>query len=68
MTHVASAPIPDNLEKFELRSWARALLWRQGELELHDAVDPLPAIGAELGLEADVAQAVMATFFALARR
>lgn len=68
MSYVAKPPIPDNLEKFVLRCWARALLWRTGDFELTEAVDPLPAIASKLGLEADVAQAVMATFFALARR
>jgi hypothetical protein len=68
VSYVANTPIPDNLEKFELICWARAVLWRQGEYELTEAVDPLPAIAAKLGLEADRAQAVMATFFALARQ
>ena len=68
MTYVASAPIPDNLEKFELRCWARAMLWRAGDFELAEAVDPLPAIAAGFSIEPDLAQAVMAAFFALARR
>jgi hypothetical protein len=68
VSYVANPPIPDNREKFELRCWARALLWREGALDLHEAVDALPGLATELGLDTDHAQAVMATFFALARR
>lgn len=68
MPDIPSTPIPDNLEKFELHCWARAFLFREGELGLLEAVDPLVITASKLGINLDLAQSVIATFFALARR
>jgi hypothetical protein len=41
---------------FEARCWARARLYREGELELHDAVDQLQEDAVRYGLVAAVGQ------------
>jgi hypothetical protein len=60
-------PPVDNLEKFALRAWARALLWAEEELTLHQAVDALVPLAEELKIGTDTAQAIMVEFFARAR-
>jgi hypothetical protein len=56
---------------FELRCWARARLFAQGEFDLHDAVDELQAWAERLGLVEqigqDAVQAIMAAAFAEVR-
>jgi hypothetical protein len=63
---------PDPREPFELRAWARARLWRDGEIEdLHDAVDELQVWAERIGLVGaigqDAVQAIMAAAFAEVR-
>jgi hypothetical protein len=62
---------PDPVEAFELRCWARARLYRDGELGLHDAVDELQAAAVAGGLVErigqDAVQAVMSSAFAVVR-
>jgi hypothetical protein len=41
---------PSALEVFTLRCWARARLFAEGELELHQAVDELQAAAERDGL------------------
>ena len=60
-------PPVDNLEKFELRAWARALAWAEEKLTLREAVDALVPLAEELRIDTDAAQAIMAEFFARAR-
>jgi hypothetical protein len=48
-TQNQASPI-DALAVFELRAWARARLWAEGELDLHDAVDALQADAERDGL------------------
>jgi hypothetical protein len=62
---------PPPIDVLELRAWARARLWRIGELDLHDAVDVLQAAAAEYGLVntigQDAVQEIMARAFAAVR-
>jgi hypothetical protein len=62
-----AAPV-DALAALELRAAARARLWAEGELDLHDAVDALQASAERDGLidriGQDAVQAIMATAFA----
>jgi len=51
-------------EVLALRAWARAYLWRIGEYELTEAVDPLAEFAARWGIDTDVAQQIMAEAFA----
>jgi hypothetical protein len=67
-----AAPAPDPLAAFELRCWARARLWRDGEInDLHDAVDALQECAAAWGLVEgigqDRVQAIMSVTFAAVR-
>jgi hypothetical protein len=62
----------DPLAAFELRCWARARLWRDGEIDsLHDAVDELHACAVAWGLVEsigqDAVQWIMSTAFAAVR-
>ena len=56
---------------FRERAEARAILWRTGELALHDAVDVLQDDAVRIGLVAEIAdsaaQAIMADAFAAQR-
>jgi hypothetical protein len=58
-------------EVFELRCWARARLYAEGEYSLHNAVDELQAAAEQSGLVAaigqDAVQEIMATAFAAVR-
>jgi hypothetical protein len=62
---------PSPVEIFIARAEARALLWKTGELELHEAVDELQAAAVASGLVAelgqDEVQAIMAKAFAVVR-
>ena len=65
----ASPPTPSEI--FRLRAEARATLWAAGELDLHEAVDPLQHDAVESGLVAsigqDAVQAIMSAAFARVR-
>ena len=50
-------------EGLGLRAWARAYLWRIGEYELAEAVDPLAEFAARNGIDTDKAQAILAEEF-----
>jgi hypothetical protein len=62
----------DPLAVFEARCWARAHLWSEGELDLHEAVDKLQADAERNGLVASVGQhrvqEIMAAAFAVVQR
>jgi hypothetical protein len=49
------------------RAEARAILWREGYLDLYEAVDKLAADAARDGIRVDVAQAIMAQAFQAVR-
>jgi hypothetical protein len=70
-TQNQASPV-DALAVFELRAAARAPLWAEGELDLHDAVDALQASAERDGLidriGQDAVQAIMATAFAPFRK
>jgi hypothetical protein len=70
LRHPVAAVRADPLKAFELRCWARALLWREGE-SLHEAVDELQANAVRDGLVAsigqDAVQAVLAKAFGAVR-
>ena len=51
-----SAAKADPREVFELRCWARARLYAEGELELHEAVDVLQVAAVANGLVRDIGQ------------
>jgi hypothetical protein len=51
-------------EVLGLRAWARAYLWRIGEYELAEAVDPLAEFAARNGIDTDKAQQILAKAFA----
>jgi hypothetical protein len=54
---IAEAPRPAGaLEVFTLRCWARARLFAEGELELHQAIDELQAAAKRDGLVAKIGQ------------
>jgi hypothetical protein len=57
----------DPIEVFRARAGARALLWKVGEFDLHEAVDKLQADAERDGLidkiGQDEVQAIMATAF-----
>jgi hypothetical protein len=59
------------LEVFIARAEARACLWREGDLDLHEAVDALQAAAVQTGLVGalghDAVQGVMAKAFAAVR-
>jgi hypothetical protein len=61
----------DPREAFAARCWARARLYAEGELDLHDAVDVLQHWGERLGLikqiGQDGVQAMMSEAFAAVR-
>jgi hypothetical protein len=63
-----ATPAPDPLEAFTLRCWARARLYRDGEIDLHDAVDQLQAAAVDYGLVErigqDAVQQIVASAFA----
>ncbi len=63
---------PDPLEVFTARTEARAYLWREGDLDLHEAVDVLQAAAVQTGLAGalgqDAVQAIMAKAFAAVRK
>ena len=65
------AATADPLEVFIARAEARACLWREGELDLHEAVDVLQAAAVQTGLVGalgqDAVQAIMAKAFAAVR-
>lgn len=67
MSLPARNPVTTPIEVFALRCWARARLYAEGELELHDAVDKLQASAETSGLVdahgQDAVQAVMADAF-----
>lgn len=67
MSLAARNPVTTLIEVFALRCWARARLYAEGELELHDAVDELQASAETSGLVdahgQDAVQAVMADAF-----
>ena len=70
MPHAALVPAdagPDPFEAFKLRSWARALLWAEGLLDLHEAVDGLAQAADLCGLDTDTAQSVMSAAFRAVR-
>jgi hypothetical protein len=62
---------PSPIDVLELRAWARARLWRNGELDLHDAVDALQKAAVKYGLvEAigqDAVQEILSAAFAAVR-
>ena len=62
---------PEPIEVFGARAEARAILWRVGELSLHDAVDELQAAAVRDGLVAQIGQdrvqAIMGDAFDAAR-
>lgn len=59
---------PSAQDVFELRCWARARLWREGEFDLPTAVDELQQAAVDSGLVEtigqDAVQAIMAAEFA----
>lgn len=63
--------VPTELEAFEMRCWARARLYAEGELDLFDAVDKLQADAERRGLVAepgqDAVQAIIAAAFRAVR-
>jgi hypothetical protein len=59
---------PDPLDAFELRCWARARLYRDGELDLHDAVDELQRAAVAGGLVEQHGQDHVQEIMALAFR
>jgi hypothetical protein len=67
-TDVSNSARPSALENFVIRSWARAYLYGNGELSLHEAVDVLQQQAESSGLVKhlgqDVVQALMAVEFA----
>jgi hypothetical protein len=71
MTSLAAKPVAKAgpLEVFVARAEARACLCREGDLDLHEAVDALQAAAVQTGLVGalgqDVVQAVMARAFAV---
>jgi hypothetical protein len=54
--HIAETPRADPLKVFTLRCWARAMLWQAGEMDLHEAVDPLQSAAVASGLVAELGQ------------
>ena len=50
-------------EVLGLRAWARAYLWRIGDYELAEAVDPLAEFAAMHGIDTDQAQQILAEEF-----
>jgi hypothetical protein len=62
---------PSPLAVFTLRCWARARLFAEGEIDLHEAVDQLQANAVRTGLVKqigqDAVQAIMAETFAAVR-
>jgi hypothetical protein len=70
--HPPQATSVDVLAAFQLRCWARAWLFSEGELELHDAVDELQLSAVRDGLVAaigqDRVQAMIADAFGAVRR
>jgi hypothetical protein len=71
LRHPVAAARADPLKAFELRCWARALLWREGEIDLHEAVNELQASAVRDELVAsigqDAVQAVLAKAFGAVR-
>jgi hypothetical protein len=65
--NVDSNDPPDNLKVFVARCAARALLWQADALSLHDAVDELERARQQLGIDADIAELMMACAFAAVR-
>jgi hypothetical protein len=63
----ARAARPTALEVFIIHCWARARLWAEGELSLHEAVDVLQELAERAGLVAligqDAVQAILAAEF-----
>jgi hypothetical protein len=51
-----TAPAVDPVEVFELRAWARAVLFFIGEIDLQQAIDPLQAAAERDGLIASIGQ------------
>jgi hypothetical protein len=51
-----AATRPTKLEVFELRCWARARLYAEGEYDLHEAVDVLQADAERDGLVDEIGQ------------
>jgi hypothetical protein len=47
----------------KLRAWARAYLWRIGDYELAEAVDPLAEFAARNGIDTNKAQQILAEEF-----
>jgi hypothetical protein len=62
---------PDPFEVFELRAWARALLYFSGKIDLHEAVDELQAAAERDGLVdaigQDAVQEIIAANFGVPR-
>jgi hypothetical protein len=54
----------DLVEVFKARCWARARLFSEGELDLHDAVDLLQQSAVDIGLVAAIGQDVIQTMMA----
>jgi hypothetical protein len=49
--------MPAPIDFLELRAWARALLWAEGEIEsISEAIDPLQAFAVASGLVAGIGQ------------
>jgi hypothetical protein len=70
--HPPRAASVDVLGAFQLRCWARAWLFAEGELDLHDAVDELQLSAARDGLVAaighDAVQDLIGNAFGAVRR
>jgi hypothetical protein len=47
---------PNTLDVFTLRCWARAALWKAGEIDRHDAVDQLQHDAEASGLVSEIGQ------------
>jgi hypothetical protein len=56
----------DPREAFELRAWARARLFAQGEFDLHDAVDELQDWAVRIGLVEQIGQDEVQTIMSAA--
>jgi hypothetical protein len=71
VAHTVKAPRPDPVAVFTARAEARALLWRAGGVDLHEAVDVLEATAERDGLVAnlgqDAVQAIIARAFEAVR-
>jgi hypothetical protein len=56
------------VEVFRERAWARAFLWREGELDFHDAIDQLQHDAVRDGLVKEIGQDAVQQILAAAFR